>query len=282
MAKIALVVLFSSMLVLSIQSTVGDDDEDEKQNASEYADATGERLVSSLDKAAEKVKNKAASLTEWAEAKLKGKSSSPKKSPPSDSSQAPSFPRAFGPTRLVPMDDGLADSDSGGQEDTSTNEGGLLPPTSTSRPFGPGAPTQIDSGGLLPQDLAPETAIGEGGSIPQDMAPETATGEGGSIPQDLAPGMPTDESGIVPQELAPGMPVDEGGIVPQGLAPGMPMDESGIVPQDLAPGMALAIDQGGLIAPGMPLDLGGLTAADMPSGEGGSAADAPQEEAPEN
>ncbi|KAL4311538.1 hypothetical protein GQ457_01G026060 [Hibiscus cannabinus] len=272
MAKIALVVLFSSMLVLSIQSTVGDEEEDEKQNASEYADATGERLVTSLDKAAEKVKNKAASLTEWAEAKLKGKTSSPKKSPPSDSSQAPSFPRAFGPTRLVPMDDALADSDSGGQEDTSSNDA----PTSTSRPFGPGAPTQIDSAGLLPQDLAPETAIGEGGSVPQDMAPETATGEGGSIPQDLAP---TDKSGIVPQELAP---MDEGGIVPQGLAPGMPMDESGIVPQDLAPGMALAIDQGGLIAPGMPLDLGGLTAADMPSGEGGSAADAPQEEAPEN
>ncbi|KAK8681565.1 hypothetical protein V6N13_053967 [Hibiscus sabdariffa] len=270
MAKSAFVLLFSLLLLLSIQSAVGDDDED-AQNTSEFSDATGERLVKSLEKAAEKVKTKATSLTEWTEEKIKSIQAPPPVESPPESSQAPSFPRSFGPSRLVPIDDGAADADSGGSE-TAVEPGGFFPPTS-SRPFGPGTAVQIGSGGLTPQ-VAPETASDEGGLNPQDVAPEMAIAGGGLIPQDLAAGAPMDEGGLVPQDLAPGMPNNEGGLIPQDLAPGVHMEDSADMPSG-AGGSAADMPSGeGGSAADMPSGAGG-SAADMPSGEGGSAAEMP-------
>ncbi|XWS21048.1 hypothetical protein CRYUN_Cryun30bG0021800 [Craigia yunnanensis] len=103
MAKIALILVFSLALVLSIQSVIGDDvlsPEQINEAASEFKEAA-QSLSSSTGNAAESVKESASSWTDWAKDKLRGYGLlSPKESRLSASAPenrpAPAYARSFG------------------------------------------------------------------------------------------------------------------------------------------------------------------------------------------
>ncbi|KAK5839850.1 hypothetical protein PVK06_008694 [Gossypium arboreum] len=160
MANITLPLLLSLGLVLSIQSIVGDEEEpapeQTEQNTSEYADATGESLSTSLENTDGSIKDAASPLSNWKDYGIL----SPQESMPLENSAAPRYPRAFGPGTpdlidrggLFPIDPPIA------------NPGPLGPRTSALTDEG-GSPEMAIDGGLVAQNPATNMPIDEGGYI---------------------------------------------------------------------------------------------------------------------